>query len=61
MTIEVFVDGDPEPHARIAITALSVAPQPPASECGCSTGGPTHGIALAAAVLFLVLRRRVTR
>ena len=46
--ISVFLDGDPEPHARIAITALAVEAgpgDPTGGGCGCgTTRGPAQGL-----------------
>jgi MYXO-CTERM domain-containing protein len=48
--ISVFLDGDPEPHARIAITALAIDPAPDPDDphgggCGCgTTRGSAQGL-----------------
>jgi len=56
--IAVFVDGDPDPSAQIAVTANAVAPPSTGGGCGCTTGGPASTLPFALGVALLVLRRR---
>lgn len=57
-TIEIFLDGDPAPHARVMLSAFATDPPPP-GHGGCSgTGASSAWIALALLGLVRGRRRR---
>jgi hypothetical protein len=61
--ITVFADGDPEPVARITVTANALLPHVPSDDgsgCGCRTGG-LAGLPLALTVAILLWPRRTRR